>query len=424
MAQAKYRGRFVWQELMTEDTAAAATFYTKLLGWQAQPSQVDASYTQLSVGAHGVAGMMKLPDSAKSMGAKPMWMPYITVDEVDAAITQLETLGGRLVRPASDIPTVGRFAAVADPQGAVFALIKPDGPPPGPAKAPVPGEFSWVELATTDHEAAFTFYSKLFGWQALHRHDMGPMGTYLIFGSDGVQQGGMIKLGAERGSKPAWLAYAAVADADLCAKEIPGLGGRVLNGPMDVPGGGRIVQLADPQGVMFAIHAQSTRKMETAVAKPAAPRARPAAPKAAPKPPVPRPPALEPVAPKAAATKPAAVAPAKVAPAKVTAAKTPAAKPVAASVPAAKVAKKAAGKAAKKKVARKVVKKAVKKAAKKKLPKKASKSVAKKKTSAAARKSASKPVKQIPSKKDKKHKKKDKKKHKKNKKSGKGKRKK
>jgi predicted enzyme related to lactoylglutathione lyase len=198
MAQAKYRGRFVWQELLTEDPAAAATFYTKLLGWHAQPSQIDASYTQFSAATQAVAGMMKLPDDAKSKGAKPMWMAYITVDEVDAAVTQLESLGGKVLRAAMDIPKVGRFAIVSDPQGAVFALFKPDGPPPGAAKAPGPGEFPWMELATTDQEAAFTFYSKLFGWQALQRHDMGPMGTYLIFGSDGVQQGGMFKSGADR----------------------------------------------------------------------------------------------------------------------------------------------------------------------------------------------------------------------------------
>jgi predicted enzyme related to lactoylglutathione lyase len=341
MAQARFRGRFVWQELMTEDTAAATAFYTKLLGWHAHASGGDPAYTELHAGHRGVGGMMKMPESAKSMGAKPMWMPYVSVDEVDAAVMELGDLGGKVVRPAMDIPNVGRFAVVSDPQGAVFAVIKPMGPPPPPPAPPQPGEFSWVELATTDHEAAFTFYSKLFGWEALGRHDMGPMGTYLIFGSDGIQRGGMFKMSAQQGSHPYWLPYASVADADASAKVVTAAGGRILNGPMDVPDGGRIVQLMDPNGVMFAIHSQTKPKMASPPAKPAAqtspppPPPKPAVP-AAPKPAAaaePRP-AAKSAAPPPAAPKPAPAPPrsppapaaAPSAPAKTAAPKKPAAK--------------------------------------------------------------------------------------------------
>src|SRR5580658_6853785 len=145
MAQAKNRGRFVWQELMTDDTAAASAFYSKLLGWHVHASGGDPAYTEFHVGAKGVAGMMKMPDSAKSMGAKAMWMPYITVDEVEPAVKEIEGLGGKVIRPANDIPHVGRFAVVSDPQGAVFAVFKPNGPPATASGTPQPGEFSWME---------------------------------------------------------------------------------------------------------------------------------------------------------------------------------------------------------------------------------------------------------------------------------------
>jgi predicted enzyme related to lactoylglutathione lyase len=299
MAQAKNRGRFVWQELMTDDTAAASAFYTKLLGWHAKGSGGDPAYTEFLAGGTPVGGVWKTPE-----GAKSMWMPYIGVDHVDQSVKEIEGLGGKVIRPANDIPQVGRFAVVSDPLGGVFAVFTSSTPGMGPPSAPFkPGEFSWNELATTDPEAAISFYSKAFGWEALFRHDMGPMGTYLIFGADGVQYGGMFKMGPHHGAHPFWLPYAAVADADASAKLVTAAGGRIVNGPMDVPGEGRIAQLMDPGGVLFAIHSQKA---------PAQPAAKPAAPAHAAAPPPPKPAAPPP--PKPAAATPAAPAAPKAVP--------------------------------------------------------------------------------------------------------------
>jgi predicted enzyme related to lactoylglutathione lyase len=375
---------------MTEDTAAASAFYSKLLGWHGHPSGGDPAYTEFHAGSKGVAGMMKMPDSAKSMGAKPMWMPYVTVDEVDPAVTEIGHLGGKTIRPPSDIPNVGRFAVMSDPQGAVFAIIKPIGPPPAPPAPPKAGEFSWMELATTDHEAAFTFYSKVFGWEALGRHDMGPMGTYLIFGSDGVQRGGMFKMAAQHGGHPYWLPYAAVGDADASAAVVTASGGRIVNGPMDVPDGGRIAQLTDPGGVLFAVHSQAKPKVQPA-AKPAAPAQTAPPPKSAAAPPPPPKPAAKPAAAPPPLPKPVPVtAPPTLKPVTPAAAARPAAPaPVAPAATSGAAARKAAVKkpAAKKKaVAAK--KPAAKKAAAKKKAKQPS-AKARKKVAAKARKGGS-----------------------------------
>jgi len=361
MAQGNFHGRFVWQELMTEDTATAAAFYSKVVGWRAEPSAVDATYTQFGIGSAHYAGMMRLPDEARASGAKSQWLPYIGAADVEATMAAAERLGGKVVRPAQDIPTVGRFAMLNDPQGAAFAVFKPahEGMA-GPAETPL-GGFGWMELATSNHEAAFDFYSKLFGWQALSRMDMGPPGVYLIFGSDDVQRGGMYKLHQERSPRPYWLAYAAVANIDAAAAAATAAGGRIIVGPMEVPGGGRIAQVIDPSGAMFAVHSAAAAKA--------------AAPKPATKPPAAKPPAPKPVtAPGAArppAAKPAAAAPAPPkpapAPAKPASTPAPAAKPAAASpAPKKAVPKKAAAKkaAAKKAAAKKA-------AAKKAAPKKA-----------------------------------------------------
>jgi len=393
MAQGSFHGRFVWQELMTEDTATAAAFYSKVVGWRAEPSAVDATYTQFGIGSAHYAGMMRLPDEARASGAKSQWLPYIGAADVEATMAAAERLGGKVVRPAQDIPTVGRFAMLNDPQGAAFAVFKPahEGMA-GPAETPL-GGFGWMELATTNHEAAFDFYSKLFGWQALSRMDMGPPGVYLIFGSDDVQRGGMYKLHQERSPRPYWLAYAAVANIDAAAAAATAAGGRIIVGPMEVPGGGRIAQVIDPSGAMFAVHSAAAAKA--------------AAPKPATKPPAAKPPAPKPVtAPGAArppAAKPAAAAPAPPkpapAPAKPASTPAPAAKPAAASPAPKKAAPKkaAAKKAAPKKAAAK--KPAAKKAPAKKKPaarkasgKKASGKKAAARTSAvkSARKSAKK----------------------------------
>jgi predicted enzyme related to lactoylglutathione lyase len=379
MAQGTFHGRFVWQELMTEDTGTAGAFYSKVVGWRAQPSSVDPTYTQFGSGGAFHAGMMKLPDEARAAGAKPQWMPYIGAADVEATMAAAERLGGRIMRPAHDIATVGRFAVLADPQGAAFAVFKPaqDGMSP-PAEAPL-GGFAWMELATSNHEAAFDFYSKLFGWQAMHRMDMGPQGVYLIFGADGMQRGGMYKLQQERSSKPYWLAYANVPSADAAAAAATAAGGRVLAGPMEVPGGGRMAQVVDPGGAMFAVHSAPAKAAPAAApSKPAASSTPPTAPKPAPakpaevKPAAPKPsPAPTTAKPAAAAAKPAA--PAAPSPAGKPASPTPAPAQAAAKKTAPKkaAAKKAAKKPAVKKKAAKKKKPAARKPARKKAGKKA-----------------------------------------------------
>jgi predicted enzyme related to lactoylglutathione lyase len=117
------------------------------------------------------------------------------------------------------------------------------------------GHFSWHELATSDTEAAFAFYSELFGWDAITRMDMGAnLGLYLIFGKDGVQRGGMYLKPAEMPAPPNWLSYAHVPDVDESVAVVEAGGGRIIQPPMEVPGGSRIAILVDPSGAAFALN--------------------------------------------------------------------------------------------------------------------------------------------------------------------------
>jgi predicted enzyme related to lactoylglutathione lyase len=141
-----------------------------------------------------------------------------------------------------------------DPQGAVFAILDPENARPEAVGVPPIGTFSWHELATSDNESAFAFYSQLFGWNAITRMDMGPIGTYLIYGWNGQQRGGMYITPANTPMPPNWLPYVSVASADAGFALATSAGAKQLMAPMDVPGGSRIAAVTDPTGAAFAIH--------------------------------------------------------------------------------------------------------------------------------------------------------------------------
>jgi hypothetical protein len=255
MPEESSRGRFVWHDLMTPDPEAAKAFYTAVAGWGTQMWGEGSAtpYMMWTAGETPIGGTMRLPDEAVAGGARPHWIAYVTVPDVDAAVARAQELGGKVMRPAMDIPTVGRFAVIADPQGAFIAPYKPEKEAPEPAGPPL-GDFSWHELATTDPAAAFDFYSALFGWDKTSAMDMGADGVYQMYGRKGRPLGGIFKKPAQMPGPPAWLHYIRVADIQKAAAAIPAHGGRVTNGPMEVPGGDQIITGIDPQGGPFAVH--------------------------------------------------------------------------------------------------------------------------------------------------------------------------
>lgn len=251
------RGRFVWYDLMTTDPEAAQAFYTKLIGWGTQIWDGPVPYQMWTSDDTPLGGVMALPDEAQKAGAPPSWLAYIHSPDVDETVRVAEPNQGKVVTGAQDVPDVGRFAVLADPQGAQFAVFTPAGDTPGHAGAPVVGQFSWHELNTTDHDNAWGFYETLFGWKKTDAMDMGPeLGTYQMYtyGAGEVPLGGMFNKPREVPGPPFWLYYVCVDDVHESVEDVKALGGHVMNGPMEVPGGDHIVQCVDPQGAMFALH--------------------------------------------------------------------------------------------------------------------------------------------------------------------------
>jgi uncharacterized protein len=244
---------FVWYELMTTDLDAATAFYKTVVGWNSEPfDSPQMRYLIVKAGDTAVAGLMTIPDHAAKMGARPAWTGYIYAENVDAATQGVMKAGGAVHRGPADIPEIGRFSVVADPQGATFILFKPQGeggPPPPPM---APGHIGWCELYAAEWKSAFDFYAGQFGWTKADAMDMGEMGTYQLFAAGGDAIGGMFTKPADVPS-PFWLFYFNVGDIDAAAQRVTGNGGKVLMGPMEVPNNSWVLQASDPQGAMFAL---------------------------------------------------------------------------------------------------------------------------------------------------------------------------
>lgn len=254
------RGRFAWYDLMTTDPEGATAFYTSLLGWGSQPWEGGSMpYTMWTNDGTPLGGLMPMPPELASAGVPPHWLAYVSVPDVDRAAARSAELGGTVHHPPTDIEGAGRFAVLADPHGASFAVYAHTNPLPTAASGPQVGQVSWHELASANHRAAFEFYADLFGWQRHEAMDMGPAGIYQLYGGPDMPYGGMF-------DKPAampfscWLYYVRVADLDEAVAKVKALGGEVINGPMEVPGGDRIAQCTDPQGAMFAMHWSAPRE--------------------------------------------------------------------------------------------------------------------------------------------------------------------
>ena len=254
------QGTFIWYELMPTDAPSAVEFYTKVVGWTAKDSGMPGyDYTILGIPGYdmGVAGVMQLTDEMKAKGVPPNWAGYVAVDDVDAMAQKFADNGGTVRHAPEDIPGVGRFAVVADPQGAVISLLKvimPEGPMPPEPPFGTPGAFGWTELMAGNAEEAFAFYQKMFGWEKDMAVDMGEMGTYQCFAKNGKALGGMMTK-PPMVSAPFWGYYITVDAIDAAAERVRQGGGKILFGPEPVPGGSFILQCQDPQGTYFALSA-------------------------------------------------------------------------------------------------------------------------------------------------------------------------
>ncbi len=252
---ANRHGDWIWYELMTPDADGATRFYSGVLGWTVG-DQPD--YREIVTSAGHVGGILTLDAAMAVGGARPAWIGYVKVEDVDTAVTSVEHGGGHVLVPARDLPEAGRFALVTDPTGAPFYVMTPR-PTAGNLDAvsnacaihpPIDGHVAWNELAAPDVAAAFHFYGTRLGWVNDGDMDMGPAGTY-SFIRHGSRIGGIAPV--MPGQHPGWTFYFRVASIPAAAERVTAGGGRVVMGPHEIPGGDHIVIGTDPQGALFAL---------------------------------------------------------------------------------------------------------------------------------------------------------------------------
>lgn len=252
------QGDFIWYELMTADAGQSKAFYGAVVGWNIGEGVVEfGGYRMIGRSDGGSAGgVLPITDEMRQHGARPGWLGYINVDNVDEKVAAVEAAGGHTLMAPTDIPSVGRIALVADPQGAPFYVMKPIPPADKPeARSDVfsPTEIqrcAWNELVTTDLDAARRFYPEQFGWELGDVMPMGPMGDYQFIKQEGQVIGAMF---APPDRPPAWRFCFRVENLERSIEAIRSGGGEILFGPAEVPGGGMIVQATDPQGAFFMI---------------------------------------------------------------------------------------------------------------------------------------------------------------------------
>jgi len=246
-------GKFVWREHMTRDVAAAKAFYGGLFGWRFEEAPMEGfTYTLVYAGEKQIAGMMDINamgDDAMKAHKPAHWGVYVSVDDVDAAAQRAKDAGGQVMVGPMDIPRVGRFAVVQDPQGATLFVYKNLGGDGADDRASH-GEFCWESLTTSSAEGALDFYTKVVGWTVEYMEG-GGMKTPLF-----TREGENWVASVAQPAQPvpsAWLTYVSVADLAASNAKAQELGGTVLVEVVPVPTVGSFSICQDTQGAYFCM---------------------------------------------------------------------------------------------------------------------------------------------------------------------------
>lgn len=248
MTRSTYRhGNFVWHELMTPDGAGAEKFYSELLGWTIRHTQISGNRLYRLVDANGreQGGIFEI---SPEEGVPAHWCGYVSVPDVDEAIKLAKEHGGKVPCDPIDIPHVGRFAQVLDPEGAGFTVYR-DANGDGPAREmPGLGDFCWDSLTAHDGERALAFYSAVVGWT---RGKFGDAPGLFFATSSGET---IADVDPPQGGAPShWTTHVVVANLQESRAKAEKLGAKILAGEINVPGVGQMAIISDPWGAVISL---------------------------------------------------------------------------------------------------------------------------------------------------------------------------
>src|SRR3954469_20651883 len=257
-----------WADLGTTDAEAAVGFYSALFGWEAEntPAGPAGSYVLCRREGKDVVGLYEQNEAMRSRRGPPIWLIYISVDDIAEATRAVEEAGGTVHAQPFDLAEAGRMALVQDPTGAMCGLWEAKNRP-GAQVLHEPGAMDWFELATNDAEKAGEFYEKVLGWE-VKTEDFGGTEYTTCWSGESAVAGILPAASLPEGVPPNWSVYFAVEDCAATVAKATDEGAQVLFGPHEAPSVGQFAGLRDPQGAAFAIiQPEATEAQEQAEAE-------------------------------------------------------------------------------------------------------------------------------------------------------------
>ena len=255
-------GKMIWHDLVTEDIDSAKQFYAGLFGWtfQASTGSRGKDYLIASMGDKFVAGLVSLdaPDDDQSYSR---WLPYMSVSDVDLAVSRGVAAGATVAVTAQDV-NVGRVAALIDPQGAVIGLARSNiGDPDDITTAAAPGRPVWTELLADDPAAAAKFYGSIANYDARTIERRG--GEYTVLANSGNDRAGILQNPAEGDYAPVWLTAFGVEDPAAAAAKVKALGGTIILPVSPELRDGTTAVVTDPSGAILVLQTWTSNGAES-----------------------------------------------------------------------------------------------------------------------------------------------------------------
>jgi predicted enzyme related to lactoylglutathione lyase len=242
-------GKVIWNDLITDNLDVTRAFYGSLFGWTFEHSSgKGARYLLARSGNTYVAGIVEV--KSKNQASKvSRWLPYVSVENVDGAVSIASAAGANIVAPARDV-SFGRVAAFIDPQGAVLGLAHSRiGDPDDATTSPGLGRVVWTELLANDADAAARFYANVVGYEPSTISRRG--GQYTMLTQGGKNRAGLLKNPTD--AKPVWLTYFGVDDPVAAMGRVEALGGAVVAPASPRLREGTMALVTDPTGALLVL---------------------------------------------------------------------------------------------------------------------------------------------------------------------------
>ena len=242
-------GKVIWNDLITDDLDTTRAFYGALFGWTFEHSSGKGGrYLLARLGDVYVAGIVEVKSKNRAQKLS-RWLPYVSVGNVDGAISIASAGGATVAVPALDV-SFGRVAAIVDPQGAVIGLAQSRiGDPDDATTSPGLGRVVWTELLANDTEAATRFYRDVVGYEPSTVARRG--GQYTMLSQGGKNRAGLLKNPTD--AKPVWLTYFGVDDPVAAMGRLEALGGAVIAPASPRLREGTMALVTDPTGALFVL---------------------------------------------------------------------------------------------------------------------------------------------------------------------------